>query len=507
MRYLVLICFMFACPSLVRAQSAARLPRPSEAALGAAKGLVEELYKKDYTAAKTTLQKRALVQRLLDDAAKTNDDPAARFAILQVARKIAIGMGDINLALEVAERVAASYEVTVVSERADIVKAAAPLAKSAADHLSLMPHFQRTIARSTKAQRFREAQELAVLALASAKKTGDPDLVKQWTRGNDQLAAKAKLVEAVLAARKTLESAPADPAANGAVGKVVCFLQEDWNQGLTHLALGDDEQLQMLAEQELKPGADLLELAEGWIKAAAALPDAMQVGALRHAEKLYRTALASSDGLAKRKIEKNIEELLPRTTPFAKDEWVDLLDYVDPARHAINASLRREGDAIVIEEHHDDGYFTIPVTATGAYEIRVRAIRQTPKEEGISLRLPGTRGGFYSLNAYSGMASGLTSLNGKDCNGNASRVAGSPFREREPYFVQVRVEPRAEAVAITTLLNGRKYARWAGPLASIASPDNIAWKTSQFGVDVWWSRLAVESFELKVLEGTAYVTE
>ena len=282
MRYQVLVCILLCSwPSLVNAQTTARLPRPDDAALSAAQQLVEELYKKDYVAAKTVTQKRGLVQRLLEDAAKTNDDPAAKIAMLQVSKKIAIALADVELASQVTERIAAEYEVSVASERAEILKAAAASAKLAADHLALMPYFQRTIERLTKANQYTDAQGLAVLALASAKKTGDSDLVKQWTRSKEQLTANATLLDTLTPAKERLKSAPTDPAANGTAGKVLCFLQEDWDQGLPHLALGDDEQLQMLAERELKRDMDRVKLADDWSKVAMTLPEVMQVGRAR----------------------------------------------------------------------------------------------------------------------------------------------------------------------------------------------------------------------------------
>ena len=49
-----------------------------------------------------------------------------------------------------------------------------------------------------------------------------------------------------------LEITPDDPHCNLHVGMYHCFLRGDWERGLPSLALGDDKQLQEVAEQELR---------------------------------------------------------------------------------------------------------------------------------------------------------------------------------------------------------------------------------------------------------------
>jgi hypothetical protein len=501
------IILVLCCAASAAAQGDRRLPVPAKSDLEAAQKVVEEVYSKDYKAAKSATQKRSLVRRLQDDALKTRNDPVSKFALQQVARNMAIAAGDPDLALQMGESIAAGFQVDPLAQRVEIMEGIVPLVKTSPEHTAFLPYLQRTIDRLAKANRLAEAREMAGVAMASAKKVGDGDLIKQWTRRSNELEAQAKLSEAYKAAKKTLESAPTDGAANDTVGKFLCMMLGDWEQGLTYLALGADAQLQPLAERELKREADKIALGEGWTKAAEGLPEDLQAGALRRAEKHFQTALPAASGIEQRKLEKRIEELQPRTSAFHKDEWVDLLDYVDPARHAFNAGLMRDGDAIIIEEHHENGGFTIPVTATSGYEIRMVAVGLTDKVQGPALRLPGTSGALYALNAHSGTASGLALIDGKPCDTNASRTPGVPIAALEPFVLQIRYEPRGDLVAISTTLNGRKYSRWAGALKSLSMTSTLSWKPNQFGVSAWESRFAVKSFEIKVLDGAAYVTE
>jgi hypothetical protein len=223
---------------------------------------------------------------------------------------------------------------------------------------------------------------------------------------------------------------------------------------------------------------------------------------------LYERALPSLSALAKRRVENRLQEIRAATSPFVKDEWVQILDYVDPARHAFNTGIRRAGNDVVIEEHRDHGYFTIPVTATGNYEVRVRARRPSEMEDGISVRLPGAGAGvLYVLNGYAGSVSGLSFLDGKDVNENKSKIAGTPQRAGVPYELHIRVEASGDKRTISTMLNGRRHSRWTGPVSSLNHSPQVPWKDGQFGICAWWRQLAVESFEIKVLDGAAFLTE
>lgn len=483
-----------------------RVAVPDEAVLNTSKKVVAEAYKREYTAAKTAPQKQAFARKLLADAEQTKDDPAARYAMLQVARNVAADIGDIELAMQVVQKISDQYEVDGDAARLEVLKELSSMIKTDGDALAFGRFARQVLATMVKSEQFATAKKLAELARSVSGKSRDADLAKEWTRRSAEVTWQADLFNAAEQAQTTLATAPTTAPANAIVGKYQCFVRGDWETGLAMLAIGDDKALQPPAELELQR-ANATKLSLAWDEAAKTLTNELQIGALRRAEKWYRVARRSAQGLEQRRIDQRLEEMLPQTSLCRVGEWLELLDFVDPQRHAFNSPVSREGSSIVIQDHRDQGYFTIPVSATGNYELRVRAMWVAGRDEGIGIRLPGANGALYFFNAYSASASGIGQIDGKDVNGNASTVRGAPTTQGIPYEILVRFERKGDQRLITATLNGRKYSRYVGPLGSFSSLGTIPWHPDQFGVADWWKVLVVQSMDLKVLDGGAYLTE
>ena len=81
--------------------------------------------------------------------------------------------------------------------------------------------------------------------------------------------------EKIADAQKKLETTPTDGAANLLVGKFLCFVKSDWENGLPRLVLGSDDVLRANAEKDAKAATgtatDKVEAAESWHKLAAPL--------------------------------------------------------------------------------------------------------------------------------------------------------------------------------------------------------------------------------------------
>jgi hypothetical protein len=484
---------------------------PDDASIVAGKKLVGEVYRDQYAKATTPALKQTLARRLIEDGTKTNDDQVAQYSMFLVARRIAVEIGDLDLAMQTIELTNMSFAADVAALQQEVIEGIAPQVKTPEGHYSLARHIGRLLPPHLAADRYEAAGKLIASALEAARKSKDVDLLKQWTRRANEVKANEMAFVATKAARETLEQKPTDAAANAIVGKYACFVKHDWDKGVAMLALGDDVDLQKIAKQDLQganQAAEQLALADAWHDVAQKRESAEKTALLQRARTLYQRALPSLSGLPKRRVESRLQEIRVATSPFVKGEWTQILDHVDPARHATNTAIRRSGNTIVIEEHRDHGYFTIPVTAAGNYEIRVRAKRLAEKEEGISVRLPGVGNGvLYILNGYSGSKSGLSFLDGKEMNENKSTVPGTPQRAGVPYELHVRVEASGDKRTISTMLNGRPYSRWTGPVTSLTSSPHVPWNDTQFGICTWWNRLDIESIEIKVIDGAAYLTE
>ena len=87
-----------------------------------------------------------------------------------------------------------------------------------------------------------------------------------------EIESARKTAEQLGPALEKLKTSPNDPAANLAVGENLCFVQNNWVEGLPHLAKGSDAELKSLASRDqaapVSP-AEMTALGNDWWDAAA----------------------------------------------------------------------------------------------------------------------------------------------------------------------------------------------------------------------------------------------
>lgn len=87
---LIVVPALLAASALAQDTAPAKKPVPDAAAQAQATKLVKEVYGDDYAKAKTADQKVALAKKLLHKAGETRNDPNALYALLNVAKDMAI---------------------------------------------------------------------------------------------------------------------------------------------------------------------------------------------------------------------------------------------------------------------------------------------------------------------------------------------------------------------------------------------------------------------------------
>ena len=95
-----------------------RLALPSNEMLAKARALIRDVYKADFDTAKTSSHKIDLATKLVQVAIDTTNDDVGRFTLLQIAKEIAVAQGDVVLAFVVIERIARSYQIDALAEKA-----------------------------------------------------------------------------------------------------------------------------------------------------------------------------------------------------------------------------------------------------------------------------------------------------------------------------------------------------------------------------------------------------
>ena len=295
-------------PRARKADGPNRTPVPGDAAVAKAEAAVRAAFKADY-ANKSPAGRKALAQKLSNEAGKTADDPAARYVMLTEALDVAAGAGEPTLALQVIDKLAAGYQVEAAALQLEALErilassaVTLPAVKGVID--SAGPASEKALG----ADEYDEAIEFALLAANGARKAKLGQTATD--EADNRLAHARKARDAFAALRPALDALaanPDDPAANSTVGKFRCFAQGRWDEGLKHLAAGRDAALKAVAEADLRAtrdkGDDEAKAAAAWWAYAQSAPADEQWAARVRSRHWYSRRLLMLAGLAKAEAE------------------------------------------------------------------------------------------------------------------------------------------------------------------------------------------------------------
>jgi hypothetical protein len=191
-------------------------------------------------------------------------------------------------------------------------------ADSVAQTAKIFDHARKLYDEAVRAGNYEAAVELAEAATRAARKakkagslkTAEDDLKRVQQILDDQRQADA--------ARETLKTDADDPAANEALGRALCFYEDDWRNGLPHLAKAADEQLRNLAAGELerpRAAAEQTALADAWLKLGQETPGRAGDAMRRRALERYRHIGPFLKGDEKTRVDQQIGELAARLEP------------------------------------------------------------------------------------------------------------------------------------------------------------------------------------------------
>jgi hypothetical protein len=278
--------------------------------------LVRDVYGEEYAKAKDADSKAKFVSRLLQEARATLDDSTARYVMMKIARDISVQVGDVETALRTAEEIADVYQVDGLKMKMEILDKAANPSRLPAQSRAIAEHALTVLGDAIRGEDFDTARQLGELAAAEAHKSHDASLVAEVQSRVQNVDKLAEACAKVKAANETLEKNPTDPKANLAVGKHLCFVKGDWEQGVPMLALCDDAALKAAADKDIaaadkdsdKDSKAKLSAGDTWWDLSEKEEGLVREQMRRRAVVWYRQAQAAATGLAAVKIEKRIRE-------------------------------------------------------------------------------------------------------------------------------------------------------------------------------------------------------
>jgi len=271
------------------------------------------VYGQEYEKAKTSSEKVSLAKKLLSEASQSSDDPVSRFALLKVARDVAVQAGDAVTALEAVDAIAEVFDVDRLEMKVAAIVKLGELVRFTTQNKALAGGAADLIDEAIAADDYKAAKQLVDVGLAAARGARDGAQVKSIVARKKEVEKAAIAFAEARASLAVLEESPVDAEANLAVGKFYCFVKGDWEKGIPMLALGGDPALRALAVGELeepRSSEEMVKLGDGWWalgqEAGGEFNDSLRL----HAAFWYRRAeprLAS--GLAKVKVRKRLAQI------------------------------------------------------------------------------------------------------------------------------------------------------------------------------------------------------
>lgn len=289
-----------------------RRPVPDDDALESSKKQIRELFRDKFTDARTPALKHALAAELYELGMATDEDPAAQYMLLLEAIDLAVEVGDFSSALRTIGDIGVVYEVDRVALALEVVQEATSVVHLPTESARLTEACMMLSEFALEDSQFDAAELCVRIANTNATRSKIPGLRLGVTQMKLQVAERETAWKAAEEARMTLESTPDDPAANEQLGQWLCFVQDDWRTGRTHLLYSDDALLRTAVSAEVTApfsADDRMKVAEKWLLAAETRSGLDQARFQLRASHWFQLAAELTSGLKAARLQQQIDDV------------------------------------------------------------------------------------------------------------------------------------------------------------------------------------------------------
>lgn len=293
-----------------------RLTPPSAAEQKAAAGLVREVFGAEAAKATTPEAKSGLAKKLIDQAAD-GVSPTEAYVLLTAAQKLAAESGDVAGMTAAVEALAGRFAIdgrAVLLDSLEMAATKAPVRELTKTVDALLAYSRE----EADADRMDRATAAAQLAANAARRANDGPRRQACAEQLQSLKALARQMAEIQPLLDRLRENPADAVAAGELGRIRCFGQGRWEEGLPLLARGDSTALANLAKLEADKTASALERGDAWWALGGDDREPHAGAARSRAAFHYAAALADLKGLEKARIEKRLQDFAAEDTAKGK---------------------------------------------------------------------------------------------------------------------------------------------------------------------------------------------
>lgn len=297
-------------PSPPEPAKVAKKPIPDAAAQQEVRRVLDETY--DTNAARSTAERIALVDQLAALVEKS-DDATERFVLLRRASELASEAGDGERMMRIVGQIADEFEVDRLRVQAVTLEGFSRKATTEEQLGALVRSSSPVIDEALATGRLDLADSLSAAVYRACQAAAGRAFRVETLNRRRKVQEQRGQWDEVQAARATLQLNPDDEAANTTLGRWLCFVQEDWEQGPVHLAKGSEPELKALAARELNGSAldasAQVDLADAWWDLAATVDPRAKRALLRRAAYWYQRAQPElTSTLVKAKVAKRLDE-------------------------------------------------------------------------------------------------------------------------------------------------------------------------------------------------------
>jgi hypothetical protein len=292
LRFTALLLTFVAFPLPAQMGEDKRLPVPDLRARAKAEQEVNEVFKGEIAKAKAPSGRAPVIAKMIELSRDPKEEPATRWALLELTQSVAVQAGEVELALRAAEEKAKTFQVNPVTVRVETIER---LGRGTPSKALLDPLYD-TADKTLKEDDYKTTVRLLKLGMRVANQVRDFAATKHF---------EAQLHQAE-ALERTFESVKGD---QEALARFLCFQRGNWEKGLPLLAKSKDEVFSAVAKKDLGNPADgkgKADLGDAWYELAEKFKGDERLNLLRRAYHWYRQGFPSISGLAKAKVEQRV---------------------------------------------------------------------------------------------------------------------------------------------------------------------------------------------------------
>ncbi len=278
---------------------------PDADQLRAATKLVMDVFREEFSAARTSAQKFTLANRLFREAVET-PGPHNRYALLHLAKGIYAELKEYDYVLAILDTLTQLFATDTSTETLAVLEEASSSTRGAPANRQLYQTLQRRLNSALKADDYATALRLSKLMERVSGRTSNRELQASAKKLSKEIEEWSIRYEKIATNLTTGETSTASSETKTELGRYFCFLKGDWQTGLPLLNAGSDEKLREYASAELDSSSNFITIGDQWWEFAEGLEEISGEIVRRHAAEWYDKGLPQLSGLQKSRVEKRL---------------------------------------------------------------------------------------------------------------------------------------------------------------------------------------------------------